>query len=120
MRRGVGAGLVLLALLARAAEGIVQLPLTMPGKPGTVGELMGPGQKTCYNLTLSDKVVKEVVWWEQAKLILRLEPCVGKPHLRPMPFSVQNFAGEASGCEFMVLARNRRFEVQGLRFKGWR
>jgi hypothetical protein len=69
-------------LLLMPSMGIVQLPLTYPGSPGTSGELMGPGQKACYNLTLSDNSVKEVVWWEQAKLILRLEPCVGKPHMQ--------------------------------------
>jgi hypothetical protein len=78
--------LIMIMLLARqesAAEtSMQQLPLTFPGATGTRGELMGPAKKICYNLTLSDKVVKEAVWWEQAKLILRLEPCVGKPHLR--------------------------------------
>jgi len=73
---------LILATLLLPAMGIEQLPLTMPGAPGIPGELMGPGRSICYNLTLSDKAVKEVVWWEQAKLILRLEPCVGKPHLR--------------------------------------
>ena len=112
MRRSVGAGLVLLALLARAAEGIVQLPLTMPGKPGTVGELMGPGQKTCYNLTLSDKVVKEVVWWEQAKLILRLEPCVGKPHLRVSVYGCPSDGGRVV-WEYMSPKMRNDLAAQG-------
>ena len=73
--------LVAALLLLIPAKGLEQLPLTMPGAPGKRGELLGPGRKMCYNFTLSDKVVKEVVWWQQAKLILRLEPCVGKPHL---------------------------------------
>lgn len=77
--------LAMLLLLLPASKGMVQLPLTMPGTPGTRGEMMGPGAKICYNLTLSDNAVKEVVWWEQAKLILRLEPCVGKPHLLVRP-----------------------------------
>jgi hypothetical protein len=81
LRGASSKGAVVALLLMIPAMGIEQLPLTMPGAPGTQGELMGPGQKMCYNLTLSDNAVKEVVWWEQAKLILRLEPCVGKPHL---------------------------------------
>jgi hypothetical protein len=66
--------LLMIMLLARqesaAQTSMQQLPLTFPGATGTRGELMGPAKKICYNLTLSDKVVKEAVWWEQAKLIL--------------------------------------------------
>eukprot|EP00288_Rhodomonas_lens_P004758 CAMPEP_0177728020 /NCGR_PEP_ID=MMETSP0484_2-20121128/20653_1 /TAXON_ID=354590 /ORGANISM="Rhodomonas lens, Strain RHODO" /LENGTH=65 /DNA_ID=CAMNT_0019240755 /DNA_START=86 /DNA_END=280 /DNA_ORIENTATION=+ len=37
----------------------LELPLTLPGHPGTQGELPGRGASVCYNLTLSDEAVRE-------------------------------------------------------------
>ena len=81
--RCLSAAVVLAVLGTSAVEGVpIPLPLTLPGRPGIDGKLDGPGAVVCYNFTLSDEAVREVVWWEKGRLALRLEPCVGKPHLR--------------------------------------
>ena len=99
--------LAIAAVVALAASGwgsaagsSIPLPLTLPGKPGTEGKLDGPGAVVCYNLTLSDAAVREVVWWEKGRLALRLEPCVGKPHLRASVYGCPS-EGARSVWEYM-------------------
>ena len=104
--------LVAALLLLIPAKGLEQLPLTMPGAPGKRGELLGPGRKMCYNFTLSDKVVKEVVWWQQAKLILRLEPCVGKPHLQVSVYGCPSDGGRVV-WEYMAPKMRSDLVAQG-------
>lgn len=104
--RGAGAlAIAVVALAAAAGWGAVEgspipLSLTLPGKPGTDGKLDGPGAVVCYNLTLSDAAVREVVWWEKGRLALRLEPCVGKPHLRASVYGCPS-EGARSVWEYM-------------------
>jgi len=99
--------LAIAAVVALAASGWgavagspIPLSLTLPGKPGTEGKLDGPGAVVCYNLTLSDAAVREVVWWEKGRLALRLEPCVGKPHLRASVYGCPS-EGARSVWEYM-------------------
>jgi hypothetical protein len=70
-----------LFLLAETAR-IEKLDLNFPGDEGNIGELQGPGTTVCYNLTLSDNIIRQVVWWDRGRLSLRLEPCIGKPHMK--------------------------------------
>jgi hypothetical protein len=58
------------------------LRLSLPGDEGRLGELNGSAAATCYNLTFSDNIVREIVWWDRGRLSLRLEPCIGKPHMK--------------------------------------
>eukprot|EP00294_Goniomonas_avonlea_P003381 CAMPEP_0114555330 /NCGR_PEP_ID=MMETSP0114-20121206/8691_1 /TAXON_ID=31324 /ORGANISM="Goniomonas sp, Strain m" /LENGTH=495 /DNA_ID=CAMNT_0001740447 /DNA_START=22 /DNA_END=1509 /DNA_ORIENTATION=- len=47
------------------------------------GEQLTGGKNTrCYKLELSDETVRKVVWWESPKLLIRLDPCTGYPHLK--------------------------------------
>ena len=58
------------------------LSLSLPGDEGRLGELDGPGAAICYNLTFSDYVLRQVVWWDRGRLSVRVEPCIGKPHMK--------------------------------------
>lgn len=61
---------------------IEPLRLSLPGDEGKIGELNGPTATICYNFTLSDTVLRQVVWWDRGRLSLRVEPCIGKPHMK--------------------------------------
>jgi hypothetical protein len=61
---------------------IEPLRLSLPGDVGKIGELNGPTAVVCYNLSLSDPVLRQVVWWDRGRLSLRVEPCLGKPHMK--------------------------------------
>jgi hypothetical protein len=61
---------------------IETLRLSLPGDEGHTGELNGPAAAICYNLTFSDNIVREIVWWDRGRLSLRVEPCIGKPHMK--------------------------------------
>ena len=39
-------------------------------------------ETTCYLFEMDSNKTREVVYWAQAKLYLRLEPCIGMPHLK--------------------------------------
>jgi hypothetical protein len=58
------------------------LRLSLPGDEGRLGELRGPSAAICYNLTFSDDIVRDIVWWDRGRLSLRVEPCIGKPHMK--------------------------------------
>ncbi|EKX49891.1 hypothetical protein GUITHDRAFT_135587 [Guillardia theta CCMP2712] len=49
-------------LASSGVIGIVQLPLSSPGQAGFPGVLNGPGKTVCYNFSLTDSQVREVVW----------------------------------------------------------
>uniref|UniRef100_A0A7S4KE26 Pherophorin domain-containing protein n=1 Tax=Guillardia theta TaxID=55529 RepID=A0A7S4KE26_GUITH len=69
-------------LASSGVIGIVQLPLSSPGQAGFPGVLNGPGKTVCYNFSLTDSQVREVVWWTSPRVAFYLEPCAGKPHMK--------------------------------------
>jgi hypothetical protein len=56
----------------------VPLPLTLPGKAGIRGVLQGTNAFVCYNLTFSDEVIRELVWWDQGRQVSRAILCSQK------------------------------------------
>ncbi len=58
------------------------LRLSLPGDVGHQGELNSSGAAICYNLTFNDDIVREIVWWDRGRLSIRVEPCIGKPHMK--------------------------------------
>ena len=43
---------------------------------------LAPNATHCYLFALDPNTTREVVYWPQAKLHIRLQPCAGTPHLR--------------------------------------
>ncbi len=47
-----------------------------------VNAVVKSDQTTCYLFAMDANKTREVVYWTQAQLYLRLEPCIGMPHLK--------------------------------------
>ena len=56
-----------------------QLPLL--NEEQVTGVVQANGAQ-CYLFAMDQNKTREVVYWAEAKLYIRLEPCVGMPHLK--------------------------------------
>lgn len=62
---------------------VVSAPQYLPLNATVTGTLSSASTSTvCYNLTLPDELVPVVVWWDDPKLLVRVDPCQGMPHIK--------------------------------------
>ena len=69
-------------------------------------------QSNCYMFALDDNKTREVVYWTQAKLYIRLEPCIGMPHLRVSVYGCPA-DGHAVNWEYMGERARLDLKAQG-------
>mmetsp|Transcript_1937 Transcript_1937/g.3094 ORF Transcript_1937/g.3094 Transcript_1937/m.3094 type:complete len:726 (+) Transcript_1937:22-2199(+) len=72
---------LLVLLCPAAAQPLSPTPFPIQSDVTVEGSL-APNQTVCYQFSLDADATREVVYWQQAKLYLRLEPCAGIPHMK--------------------------------------
>jgi hypothetical protein len=88
---------------------VTQIPLE---NEKVVSAVVKADEATCYIFEMDPNKTREVVYWPQAKLYIRLEPCVGMPHLQVSVYGCPS-DGNVVNWEYMSERARTDLRAQG-------